>query len=180
MIIFSTRRLLMILLISIPIFFSCTNKNETETEIEKIEPPKPNIYGLFTDSLRVFEGVVKKNETLADILLPHNISYKAITEIVEISKEKLNVRKINSGKKYKIYSQIDSLETVHYFVYESNPIDFAIIDFTDSVITVETGAKEIEYRKIFKNFIILSRSSFLDLNYPKYLKVHDGRNNTIE
>jgi len=143
---FRTKHLLIILLISIPIFFSCSSKNKSETEIEVIKPPQPNIYGFFTDTLRVFEGVVKKNETLADILLPHNISYKTITEIVTLSEEKFNVRKIKSGKNYKIYSQIDSLETVHYFVYESNPIEFALINFTDSIITVETGKKEIEYR----------------------------------
>ena len=140
---FRTKHLLTILFLSIPLFFSCSN----ETEVEKIEPPKPNVYGFYTDSLKVFEGVVKKNETLTDILLPHNISYKTISEIATIAKEKFNVRKINSGKKYKIFSKIDSLETVHYFVYESNPINFAIIDFTDSIITIRNGEKEIELRK---------------------------------
>jgi len=130
----------------VPLLITCSNKDTSEIEIEVIELPQPNIYGLFTDTLQVFEGVVKKNETLADILLPHNISYKTITEIVKLSKDKFNVRKIKSGKNYIIYSQIDSLETVHYFVYESNPIDFALINFTDSVVTVETGVKEIEYR----------------------------------
>ncbi len=142
---FYTKQLLIILLVTIPFFFSCSDKPEIE-KIE-VEVPKPNIYGLFTDSLKVFEGVVKKNETLTDILLPHNISYKTISEIATIAKEKFNVRKINSGKKYKIYSKIDSVERVHYFVYESTPIDFAIIDFTDSVITINTGEKEIELRE---------------------------------
>ena len=140
---FFSKHLLIVLLLSIPLFFSCSS----ETESDEVEPPKPNIYGFFTDSLKVFEGVVKKNETLTDILLPHNISYKTISEIAKISKEKFNVRKINSGKKYRIYSKIDSLETVKYFVYESSPINFAIIDFTDSVITIRTGAKEIELRE---------------------------------
>ena len=143
---FHTKHLLIILLILVPLLITCSNKDTSEIEIEVIELPQPNIYGLFTDTLQVFEGVVKKNETLADILLPHNISYKTITEIVKLSKDKFNVRKIKSGKNYIIYSQIDSLETVHYFVYESNPIDFALINFTDSVVTVETGVKEIEYR----------------------------------
>ncbi len=174
---FRTKHLLIILLISIPIFFSCTKTIETEVKV--VEPPKPNIYGFFTDSLTVFESVVKKNETLADILLPHNISYKTIAEIVTLSKEKFNVRKIKSGKKYKIYSQIDSLETVHYFIYESNPIDFAIINFTDSVITVETGAKEIEYRKreatgVIKNslYLTLKNQNISDLLALKMAEVY--------
>ncbi len=137
------KHLLISLLISITLFFSCSN----ETEKNEVEIRKPNAYGFYTDSLKVFEGIVKKNETLTDILLPHNISYKRISEIASIAKERFNVRKINSGKKYRIYSQIDSVETVHYFVYESNPINFAIINFTDSIITVMTGEKEIELRE---------------------------------
>lgn len=157
-----TKHLFIILLLSIPIFFSCSNK----TESEEVEIPKPNIYGLFTDSLKVFDGVVKKNETLTDILLPHNISYKTISEIAKIANKNFNVRKINSGKKYKIYSQIDSLKTVHYFVYESNPINFAIIDFTDSVITIRTSAKEIELREREASGII-TNSLYMTLKEQK-------------
>jgi murein DD-endopeptidase MepM/ murein hydrolase activator NlpD len=125
---------------------SCSNEELPEQVIEP-ELPKPNVYGLFTDSLNLFEGTVKKNETLTDILLPHNISYKTISEISKIAKEKFNVRKINSGRNYKIFSKIDSTENVHYFVYEKDKINFAIIDFTDSIITIRTGAKEVELRE---------------------------------
>ncbi|MCF6268808.1 MAG: peptidoglycan DD-metalloendopeptidase family protein [Melioribacteraceae bacterium] len=163
---YCTKHLLIVLLLTFPILFSCSNKTESESEKEKIEIPMPNIYGLFTDTLKVFEGVVKKNETLTDILLPHNISYKTISKIAEIAKEKFNVRKINSGKKYKIYSQIDSVETVHYFVYESSPVNFAIINFTDSVITISTGAKEIELRERTASGII-TNSLYMTLKNQK-------------
>ena len=140
-----TRFLLLILFISSILFYSCSSKEETKEK--KVIPPKPNIYGLFVDSLKVFEGVVQKNETLSDILHPHNITYKRISEIATIAKEKFNVRKINNGKKYKIYSKIDSVEQMQYFVYESNPINYAIVDFTDSVITIKTGAKEVTIKE---------------------------------
>ncbi len=137
--------LLLILFTSSILFFSCSSKEETKEK--KVIPPKPNIYGLFVDSLKVFEGVVQKNETLSDILHPHNITYKRIAEIAKIAEDKFNVRKINSGKKYKIYSKIDSIERMQYFIYESNPINYAVVDFTDSVITIKTGAKEVTVKE---------------------------------
>ena len=133
-------QLILILFLSLS-FYSCSS--ETENKEEEITAPKPNIYGLFVDSLTLFEGVVKKNETLSDILHPHSVTYNTIAKIGTIAKEKFNVRKINSGKKYKIYSKIDSVETIQYFIYESNPINFALVDFTDSVITIHSGEKEV-------------------------------------
>ncbi|MBU0475549.1 MAG: peptidoglycan DD-metalloendopeptidase family protein [Bacteroidetes bacterium] len=141
------------------LLFSCSN----EVKKEKVEPPKPNIYGLYVDSLNIYEGVVKKNETLTDILLPHNVSYKTISEIANLAKDKFNVRKINSGNEYKIFSKNDSTEEIQYFIYESDPINYAIVDFTDSINTVITGEKEVTIKERSVSGII-ENSLYLTLN----------------
>jgi len=141
---FTQIKLLLITLLAAIILSSCTKKiQEEETRIKEIETPKPNVYGLFVDSLNVYEGVVKKNETLTDILIPHKVSYKTITEIAKLAKDKFNVRKIKSGKEYKIFSKNDSTNEIQYFIYESDPINYTIVDFTDSVNTIITGEKDI-------------------------------------
>jgi murein DD-endopeptidase MepM/ murein hydrolase activator NlpD len=158
--IYSRYKIVIRLLLIIFLFVACSDRNKNE-EPKQFTPPKPNIYGLYTDSLKTFEGTVKKNETLSDILHPHNVSYKTITEIAKIAKEKFDVRKINNGKKYIIYSKTDSVENIRYFVYESSPVDFAIIDFTDSVITIRTGKKDVKLKErkaggVIKNSLYLS------------------------
>ncbi len=172
-----TLTLLFILLITLT-FTSCFTE-EKESKKEEVIPPKPNIYGLFVDSLTLFEGVVQKNETLSDILHPHNITYKRISEIATIAKEKFNVRKINSGRKYKIYSKIDSVERMQYFVYESNPVNYAIVDFTDSVITIKTGAKEVTIKErkasgVIENslYMTLKKQNISDLLALKMAEVY--------
>jgi murein DD-endopeptidase MepM/ murein hydrolase activator NlpD len=176
----NTKKISLVKLLSISLFvllfISCS---DNEKNISKPEPPRPNIYGLFTDSLSLFEGKVKKNETLTDILLPHNISYKTISEIGRIAKEKFNVRKINSGKNYKIFSKIDSTETVNYFIYEKDKINFAIIDFTDSVVSIRTGAKKVELRErkasgVIKSslYLTLKKQNISDLLALKMAEVY--------
>ena len=143
--------------------FGCTNKNllfrysisviiiltliiscskEEEIHEEEIIVPQPNIYGLFTDSLTQFDGVVKKNETLTDILLPHSVSYQQVSEISKIARDTWNVRKIQKGRKYIIYSSTDSIKSVKYFIYENDPINFVVVDLSDS-INITKGQKDI-------------------------------------
>ncbi len=148
MIIFVTQKKIITNFISLSFFvafiLSCSNPEE---KLQIIEPPKPqpNVYGLFTDSLYQSNGIVAKNETLTDILLPYNVTYQQINEISKIAKKKWNVRKIQKGRNYIIYTSNDSLQSIKYFVYENDPIDFVIIDFSDS-IEIFTGSKPIDIK----------------------------------
>lgn len=105
-----------------------------------------NIFGLEVDSLFETKDYVRKHETLADILLPHNLSYNRILNLFEASKETFDLSKINTGKPYTIYSKLDSIETVHYFVYEKDRINYIVYDLRDSLIIWE-GKKEVETRE---------------------------------
>ena len=128
-------------LITILILTISCSKNEEFPE-EEVIVPQPNEYGLFVDSLLIYEGMVKKNETLTDILLPHSVSYQQISEISKIGRETWNVRKIRKDKKYIIYSSTDSTKSVKFFVYENDPINFVIVDLSDSVY-ITKGQKDV-------------------------------------
>ena len=100
---------------------------------EKFAEPKPDEFGLLTDSLTEFRSEVKRNETLSDILNPHNIPLQKIYRIAEKSKKIFDLTRIKFGQDYTIYSQTDSLESVRYFIYEIDPINYVVCDFTDSI-----------------------------------------------
>lgn len=149
------------------LLFSISCSDETkETKVKEVHTPKPNTYGLLVDSLVTFEKVVGKNETLSDIIHPHGVTYKTIASIATINKEKFDVRKINSGKNYKIYSKIDSVEHIQYFIYENNPVDFTIVDFTDSAITIRTGKKEVVIKER-KAAGVITNSLYMTLKNQK-------------
>lgn len=99
-------------------------------------------YGLEVDSLESFDGSIQRNQTLADLLLPHQIPYQTITNIANVPEDVFNVRKIRAGNKYRIYRKLDSLSTVKYFIYEKDPVNYVVFDLQDSVFVVK-GEKEV-------------------------------------
>ncbi len=140
-------RYFLIFLVFLFFLISCSNnKNQLDEQKKEITVPQPNVYGLYVDSLSQQEGVVGKNETLTDILIPHKVTYQQIREIAKIARDKWNVRKIRHGKKYIIYSSNDSIPKVEYFVYESDPINYVIVEFGDSINVIK-GSKPIEVKE---------------------------------
>ena len=133
-------RYLIFTTIILTLIISCSK--EEKVHEEEIFVPQPNIYGLFVDSLVQYEGEVKKNETLTDILLPHSVSYQKISEISKIARDTWNVRKIQKGRKYIIYSSMDSIKSVKYIIYENDPINYVVVDLSDS-INITKGQKDI-------------------------------------
>jgi len=118
---------------------SDTEKNGT---LQQIKQPKKNVFGFIDDSLNHYSGIVSKNETLSDILDPYHLEDTDVSEISQISKNIFDVRRIRTGKKYHLYTDDDTSNTIKYFVYEKDPINFITYSFYDS-IDISAGKKEI-------------------------------------
>lgn len=138
-------RILFVLFVSL-IFFACSDGEQKQVEVN-IEPQiNYNEFGLVVDSLIEIRDKVKRNQTLTDILLPHNVSYKQIYNITQASKDVFDIRKIQSGKDYAIYVQPDSVNRVKYFVYEESPLKYYVFDLSDSV-NITYGEREVEIQE---------------------------------
>ena len=94
------------------------------------------------DSLNHFSLAVKRNETLSDILEPYYLLNANVSEIAKRSKSTFDVRKIRAGKKYHLYTDEDSLNTIKYLVYEKDKISYIVYDLCDS-INIYSGNKEV-------------------------------------
>lgn len=112
-------------------------------------------YGIVIDSLVVFTDKVKKNQFLSDILTKYGVDYQKIDKLVSRAKPVFDVRKIRAGNKYSVICSNDSLQAVHYFVYESTPTEYIVFDLGDSV-HVHRGEKEITRKTITASGIIES------------------------
>jgi murein DD-endopeptidase MepM/ murein hydrolase activator NlpD len=116
-------------------------------------PVRIGEFGFPVDSLVENRSRVKRNETLSTILLKHNIGYPVISEIVSKSKAVYDMRKINLGKEYILFTKNDSAAAPSYFVYKLDDLNFVVIDLRDS-ITVKAGSKKLElYEKEFTGVI---------------------------
>lgn len=130
----------------------------------KIEAPKPNQFGFISDSLEQFTGVIKRNETLSDILEKSGVPYSRIAELAEASKNIFDVRKIKAEKKYHIYSTKDSLSSVKYFVYEKDPINYVVFNMHDSVV-ITTGKKDV---------VTKTETKYAEINHSLYVALMEA------
>ncbi|GAA4833967.1 peptidoglycan DD-metalloendopeptidase family protein [Algivirga pacifica] len=116
---------------------------EVEEASLKIEEYVPDsAYGIPVDSLEILEGVVQKNETLADLLLPYQVAFSTIHQLEKLSKDVYNTRYIKAGRPYTILTLGDSLQTAQYFIYHKNPKEYVVYGMKDSLQVYE-GKREV-------------------------------------
>lgn len=130
----------------------------TENEKDPIKVPvitevKKNIFGFVDDSLNLSTETVQRDETLSDILNPYFLKNTNVSQLALVSKNIFDVREIRSGNTYHLYTLNDSLNTLEYFVYESDDINYFVYDLRDS-INIYPGKKEVTIRRDSKSAII--------------------------
>ena len=117
-----------------------------ELQIENTEIPENIEFGINVDTFEVIKEEIKRNQFLANILLPFNIDYLKIDALAKKSKKIFDVRRLAVGKPYTILASKDSSRTAHYFIYQPNAIDYVIYDLRDTV-TIIKGQKEVEVQQ---------------------------------
>ena len=129
------------------LFFSCNEEPSQitrnlilqDTVIIQIE----TLYGIPVDSFDIIEGKIRRNQFLADILTKQGVPYPKIQSIIDNYSNTFDFRKVKRGNKYVFFTEKDSLQTVRYFVYVDNAIDYYVFDLGDQV-SVNHNAKEVD------------------------------------
>ncbi|GHV61072.1 peptidase M24 [Bacteroidia bacterium] len=113
-----------------------------EEEIEEIVYK----YGIPMKSYDIDYGVVKRNQSLSDILVPHGLSIPQIYALSEKSKGVFDMRKIRQGNGYAFFCQDDSLRTPEYFVYEIDQTTY-VVYYLLGDFDVRLGKHKVEWRE---------------------------------
>ncbi len=95
--------------------------------------PVNQLFDINVDSFQVIQSTIKKNEFLANILLPYNIDYAIIDALATKSKSIFDVRRIAVGQDYTLLISKDSLQKAAYFIYEIDAVDYVVYDLRDSI-----------------------------------------------
>ncbi|MBS9774572.1 MAG: peptidoglycan DD-metalloendopeptidase family protein [Tenacibaculum sp.] len=74
----------------------------------------------------------------------YKIPYSKINEIATKIKDTFDVRRIRTGKPYKILKSNDSLETPQVFIYKHNKVEATIINFNDSIVEAYTYKEPVK------------------------------------
>lgn len=117
-------------------------ENIPMNEVAEISEPLYK-FGIPLDEYQMLEGKIKRNQTIADILLPFNISNQDIFSIDRLSKDVYSVRNFVPNRDYTLFYTEDSIKRAAYFVYEPSPLEYVVYQLKDS-ISIYKEEREVE------------------------------------
>jgi murein DD-endopeptidase MepM/ murein hydrolase activator NlpD len=107
------------------------SKSGSDSTISK--PSLPNPFNLDVKEMILCRDTIEANQTLSDILLPHNVSRQRINEIEKAASNIFPVRNFRTDDEVYIYSRQDSLESVKYLIYVQDPVNYVLFDLKDTI-----------------------------------------------
>ncbi|MBL7850575.1 MAG: peptidoglycan DD-metalloendopeptidase family protein [Cyclobacteriaceae bacterium] len=113
-----------------------------EKEIEK----PILLYGMVVNDLHVTEDHVRRDQRFVDLLTGYRVPPNTFQQLLKVPRSLFDFRRIAANKKYTLLTEKDSLRTLRALIYESNPIDYFIFRFGDS-LRVEAGHRQVETRE---------------------------------
>jgi murein DD-endopeptidase MepM/ murein hydrolase activator NlpD len=110
-----------------------------------IAPPVEQklVYGINCDSLHIEKGVVRKDQSLSEILSLYDIGSEIIHQVASMSRPVFDVRKMKVGNPYTVILTNDTVPEVAYFIYEEDDVSYITYKIKDQ-LKVEKGAKPIK------------------------------------
>lgn len=141
-----------VVLIGVILFFWLKKPNQSPpelidivpTEVAQVEVEVPEMrFGIELGDYKVVEAKIRRNQTIADILFPYNISRQQIFELDKASNAVFSVRKLVVNKKYSLVYSEDSVKTAVYFIYEPNNLEYVVYSFVDG-LDIYKEQREVE------------------------------------
>ena len=126
------------LLLSIPIlllFLACDKEKDDAVDPIQSEPiPKiVEEFGYVLNDFNVVRDTIQPGDTFGAILDDNGVSNSDILRVATEFKDSFDVRRIVVGKPYVLLNAKDSTNRTKVFIYQKNKVDFAVVDFRDSL-----------------------------------------------
>ncbi len=138
---------------------ACENKKEDLTDANIAAEEKIiEQYGYVLNDFNVIRDTIRKGDTFGDILFANGVSQEKIMEVATKFRDSFDVRKIGVGKPYVLLNSKDSLNKTQVFIYETNNMDFAVVDFRDT-LSIFNSQKPVRYEDREASGVITSSLS---------------------
>ena len=92
-------------------------------------------YGLPIEYFRVKNDTIQPRQTLAEVLMNYGLSAQKIYDLTQCPDTVFDVRKVRAGQPCTLLSDLDSMGTPRYFVYEINAKEYAVFDLVNDTVT---------------------------------------------
>ncbi len=117
-----------------------------EERPEKRREPK-TMYGIEYETYDVESGTVAGGQTLSHILGRAGLTSPAIDRIARTSKPTFDMRNLNVGQPYVLFTTRGENPQLEYFIYEENTTDFIVVAIKGDSVTVTRDSKEVTLRR---------------------------------
>lgn len=101
-------------------------------------------FGYRLNDYTIINDTLKSGENFGEILSRNKIGASKIYEIVTKIRDSFNIRSLRAGIPYTILAKNDSTQQAQVFIYRQSKINYTIIDFKDSIITVLNGKRPVK------------------------------------
>lgn len=150
---------LILVLLTLTLFTACQNsKDDLDPISEPIVIPDVVQYGYNLNDFNVIRDTIRSGDTFGDILNANGVSQDQIMEVATKFRDSFDLRRIRVGKPYVLLNSKDSLNTTQVFIYETNKVDYAVVDFRDT-ISCYNQQKPVRYEERTASGIITSSLS---------------------
>lgn len=138
---------LILALLAMSLFTACEKSLDEEVEPVAVDnDPIIEQYGYILNDFNVVRDTIRSGDTFGGILSANGVSQDQIMEVATKFRDSFDVRKMGVGKPYVLLNSKDSLNTTQVFIYESNKVDYAVVDFRES-ITINNGQKPVRFEQ---------------------------------
>ena len=150
---------LILAVLSIFLFTACEKSKNDLAESTAIEAePIIEQYGYILNDFKVIRDTIRSGDTFGDILFANGVSQDKIMQVATKFRDSFDVRKMVVGKPYVLLNSRDSINTTQVFIYEANKVDYAVVDFRDS-ISITNRQKPVRYEEREASGVISSSLS---------------------
>lgn len=112
---------------------AASKKDQSDSTLVEL-PAEPTLfYGIPVDSFEVFEGKIKRNQNLSEILAEFNIGSEIIYQVANASRDVYDVRRLKAGYPFAVVHERDSLKTARQLVFEPDATQFIVFNLVDSI-----------------------------------------------
>lgn len=147
------------------LLISCKKEEELKEEEEIIvEKPKTERFGFYIEDYLVVNDTVEQGDTFGKILAEQGFSTTEIHNIVEKVKDSMNLKNIRAGRPFTIFKSKQEPHTVKALVYQSDMINYSVVDLRDSIVAYNKQKPITIKRKVIVDKIEGSLSATLDAN----------------
>lgn len=122
-----------------------TGQTVAESNSDQLLYPQSNFkFGFDLNRYSHHLDTIQPNQFLADILIPHGVSYNAIAELSEVAEDVFTVKALRAGKRYTLLTR-DTAQAADYFIYEPNRLSYVVYDLKKP--GVEIFERPVERRR---------------------------------